>query len=201
MEIILWSLLLFPIFAESSFSSQVTEYLSGGELFDAICDKEIYLEDDARKVMRCMTQAISHCHARDVLHRDIKPENLVLASKASYASVKLIDFGFARLVGPGHEAPHDLRGTPYYLAPEVIKQIPYGKPADIWSLGCILHVMLVGTVPFESHDIDKLYKLIQVPPSSFSTFLPKLPLFDRVDISLLKEQLGKRSVAVRLISY
>jgi calcium/calmodulin-dependent protein kinase (CaM kinase) II len=177
MEIISW----FPSFPPMAphLPPQVTEYLSGGELFDAICDKEIYLEGDARKVMRCMTEAIAHCHSRGVLHRDIKPENLILASKASYSSVKLIDFGFARLVGPGREPPHDLRGTPYYLAPEVIQQIPYGKPVDIWSLGCILHVMLVGAVPFQSHDIDKLYKLIQVllPPSFHRCFiLPPSPL-------------------------
>jgi serine/threonine protein kinase len=139
----------------------VTEYLPGGELFDAICDREIYLEDDARKVMLCMTQAIFYCHSRGVIHRDIKPENLILATKSSTTTVKLIDFGFACVV-EGKDLPCDLRGTPYYLAPEVIKQIPYSKPVDIWSLGCILHLMLVGTLPFESHDIDKLYKLIQV---------------------------------------
>lgn len=112
--------------------------------------------------MLCIVEAIAYCHSREVIHRDIKPENLILATKTSQTSVKLIDFGFARVVGNGRELPSDLRGTPYYLAPEVIKQVPYSKPADIWSLGCILHLMLVGTLPFESHDIDKLYKLIKV---------------------------------------
>lgn len=139
----------------------VTEYLGGGELFDAICDKEIYLEEDIRGIMLSVVDALKYCHSRNVVHRDIKPENLILVNKASYSSVKIIDFGFSRVVRNEKDLPHDLRGTPYYLAPEVIKQVPYSKPVDIWSMGCIFHLLLVGVLPFESHDIDKLYKLIQ----------------------------------------
>jgi serine/threonine protein kinase len=154
----------------------VTEHLGGGELFDVICDKEVYLEEDIRHIMVSVIRALKYCHSRNVIHRDIKPENLILSTKSSYNSVKIIDFGFARVIGNGKELPHDLRGTPYYLAPEVIKQVPYSKPVDIWSMGCIFHLLLVGVLPFESHDIDKLYKLIQVSNSPFKSHTNRLDM-------------------------
>eukprot|EP00602_Paraphysomonas_sp_CaronLab_P004678 CAMPEP_0185018180 /NCGR_PEP_ID=MMETSP1103-20130426/989_1 /TAXON_ID=36769 /ORGANISM="Paraphysomonas bandaiensis, Strain Caron Lab Isolate" /LENGTH=370 /DNA_ID=CAMNT_0027547901 /DNA_START=263 /DNA_END=1375 /DNA_ORIENTATION=- len=138
----------------------VMEFLSGGELFDSLCAREYYCEEDARRVMLNITQAISYMHRHNVIHRDIKPENLILRDKSKNPMVKLVDFGFARVLREGVEPPSDLRGTALYVSPEMVKRVPYGKAVDIWSLGCNLYIMLTGVVPFETRDIDELYNMI-----------------------------------------
>jgi serine/threonine protein kinase len=138
------------------------EYLSGGELFDAICEKQFYREGDAREVLKNIADAIQFMHARNVIHRDIKPENLILSDKTPNARVKLVDFGFARVLGGGREDPADLRGTALYVSPEMIKREPYNKSVDIWSMGCNLYILLSGVVPFEAKTTEELYPQILV---------------------------------------
>ena len=66
--------------------------------------------------------ALNHCHAQGIFHRDIKPENIMYSGGGN---IKLIDFGFA-LVSDKKDAHHDIAGTPYYIAPEVLTY-EYGK--------------------------------------------------------------------------
>ena len=66
-----------------------------------------------------MLSAVRHCHAHGVVHRDIKLDNFIYEHEGEDAELKLIDFGFACEVRPGHEAMHDQLGTPSYMAPEL----------------------------------------------------------------------------------
>lgn len=100
---------IYEVFASKKIYYMVSELLCGGELFDSICQRDHYTEEDARKVMRIVTESMRYCHSRKVIHRDIKPENLILVDKSRNAKVKLIDFGFARVMT---EKPFtDLRGS------------------------------------------------------------------------------------------
>lgn len=81
------------------------------------------------------------------MHRDLKPENIIFVDKNSN-QIKIIDFGTSRLVKEGETLAAKM-GTPYYIAPEVIKQ-DYGIECDIWSCGVILYIMLCGYPPFNS---------------------------------------------------
>ena len=78
---------------------------------------------------------------------DLKPENLLLASKTD-SSIKLADFGLA--VETQNDKPDyfGFAGTPGYLSPEVIRKEKYGKAVDIWAIGVILYILLVGYPPF-----------------------------------------------------
>jgi serine/threonine protein kinase len=88
------------------------------------------------------------------VHRDLKPENILLATRESDIDVKLTDFGLAKAInGDGLKT---FCGTPQYFAPEVLQRRHtvrgagrYGEPADMWSLGVILYVLLSGTPPFD----------------------------------------------------
>lgn len=85
-----------------------------------------------------------------ILHRDIKGANVLVDSDGV---CKLADFGAAKqiqhdLLSATSEACHSLRGTPYWMAPEVIKQTGHGRPADIWSLGCTMIEMLTAKPPW-----------------------------------------------------
>jgi calcium/calmodulin-dependent protein kinase I len=76
----------------------VLEYLQGGELLKAVCQRKRYIEDDARQLLLQIFQGIAYIHARGVIHRDIKPENLILSRKSLDSSIKIVDFGFATLI-------------------------------------------------------------------------------------------------------
>lgn len=158
---------LYDVYKHKEDYYMVMEYLSGGELFDSLCAREYYCEEDARRVLLNIMQAVSYMHMHNVIHRDIKPENLILRDKSKHPQVKLVDFGFARVLREGTDPPSDLRGTALYVSPEMVKRLPYGKEVDIWSLGCNLYIMLSGIVPFETKDIDELYSMIENGSYSF----------------------------------
>ena len=99
--------------------------------------------------------ALAHCHACNVVHRDIKPENLILDKKGPDAIIKIIDFGTSQVFDPKKKMRQSY-GSPYYIAPEVIKG-SYDSKCDIWSCGVILYVLLTGKPPFNGvHDEEIL---------------------------------------------
>ncbi len=73
----------------------ITEFMGGGELFDAIVKRRNFTESLAAKIMKQALQAVNYCHLRSIVHRDLKPENLMLGSEDDY-EVKVIDFGLSR---------------------------------------------------------------------------------------------------------
>lgn len=135
------------------------ELLEGKELFDAICDRGAYTEQDAAKVICQVTEAVEYLNTLGVAHRDLKPENIVYAFNTPDSVVKITDLGLAKLYGD-----HDLMmtpcGTPGYVAPEVLAQQGYGMECDMWSIGVITYVLLCGYLPFYE-DPPMLYDSIR----------------------------------------
>ncbi|CAI5475252.1 unnamed protein product, partial [Closterium sp. Yama58-4] len=126
----------------------IMELCSGGELFDRIKERRRYSEREAALVMRAVLGVLQSCHQRHhVLHRDIKPENILLAHPSSPTDVRVIDFGISTILKPGSKPLSDFVGSLYYIAPEVIEG-SYGFPADVWSAGVVLYVLLAGVPPF-----------------------------------------------------
>eukprot|EP00934_Nitzschia_sp_Nitz4_P005669 Nitzschia sp. Nitz4//scaffold212_size37733//14216//18909//NITZ4_007733-RA/size37733-snap-gene-0.76-mRNA-1//1//CDS//3329542022//5659//frame0 len=129
----------------------VMELVAGGDLFDRIVQQERYTERDARRVMRRLLAAIHYLHeTKNIVHRDLKPENILCESNTH---VKLADFGLAKIIQS--DGLKTFCGTPQYFAPEVLQRRTtvsgagrYGKPADMWSLGVILYILLTGRPPF-----------------------------------------------------
>jgi calcium-dependent protein kinase len=95
--------------------------------------------------------AVAYCHGKKVAHRDLKPENILLDTKKGDI-VKVIDFGTSQ-VFDNSEKMHQTYGTPYYIAPEVLKQ-EYNEKCDLWSIGVILFVLLCGYPPFNGGNKD-----------------------------------------------
>ena len=103
-------------------------------------------ERRAAGVMRAVLTMLAACHLAGVVHRDIKPENFLYASKQRDAPLVAVDFGSAAYCSPG-QLLSELIGSLYYVAPEVLRR-RYGPPADLWSAGVLMHVLLSGTLPF-----------------------------------------------------
>ncbi|KAF1749968.1 hypothetical protein GCK72_016513 [Caenorhabditis remanei] len=132
----------------------VFEHAQYGDLYETIRKNGRIEEPDAAIITLQVASALTYLHERNVVHRDVKPENLLLVDKFS---VKLCDFGLAcHVLGPLYR----ICGTPTYCAPEVLRETGYSTLCDIWSLGVVLYVMLVGYAPFRAPDQTRLFKLI-----------------------------------------
>lgn len=83
---------------------------------------------------RQIVQGVDYLHNNGIIHRDIKGANIMVTQKGV---IKLIDFGCAkRYVQENSIAFHSVRGTPYWMAPEVIRGQGYGRKSDIWLVSC-----------------------------------------------------------------
>ncbi|CAG9320845.1 unnamed protein product [Blepharisma stoltei] len=149
---------LYEIYEDARYIHLVMELCTGGDIFDYILNKQVLTEDEVGKIMKCMLSAVNHLHSLKIVHRDLKPENFLFASKAHDADIKLVDFGMSNKFGEDHTL-HTMVGTPYYVAPEVLKG-NYGKECDVWSLGVLMYFMLSGTHPFRANDVKGLFKKI-----------------------------------------
>jgi serine/threonine protein kinase len=75
----------------------------------------------------------------------------MMSDQTNRSIPKLVDFGLAKIIGP-NECATEPFGTIGYVAPEVLKKQPYSFSADVWSLGCIMHALISGCLPFDSEN-------------------------------------------------
>ncbi|XP_030762693.1 serine/threonine-protein kinase fused-like isoform X2 [Sitophilus oryzae] len=135
----------------------------------AILSKEGYLsEEKVQQIVWDLISALYYLHSNRVLHRDLKPQNILLDLKSR---AKLCDFGFARNMSTGTHVLTSIKGTPLYMAPELIDELPYDYNADLWSLGCITYELLMGTPPFCTSSILHLIRMIKHEQIQWPTFL------------------------------
>ncbi|CAG8642426.1 8990_t:CDS:2 [Acaulospora morrowiae] len=138
----------------------ITGLALGGELFGQLLQRGSYTEKDAAALIEQILQGVEYLHAHEIVHRDLKPENLLFSDKSSSSKLMITDFGLSKILTHHNDILMTACGTPGYVAPEVLKQIGYGKPVDIWSVGVILYTMLCGYTPFWGEDQSELFESI-----------------------------------------
>ena len=165
------------------------ELLDGTNLADAIEATTAYTPESAIPILRGVLDALEIAHARQIVHRDIKPQNIFLARNGGgAATVKVLDFGVAKVVGLNSEdqltRSGTILGTPEFMAPEQATGKGADHRSDLYAVACVAYAMLCGRPPFVDNwpmrIVMKQAFEPPVPPSRLRPELARAPEIDRV---------------------
>lgn len=176
---------IFEVLMSTDYLYIVMEFVSGGELYTKITRGGKLGDRECGKYVHQLCSALSYCHEKNVCHRDIKPQNILINEEDN---VFLVDFGFASIMMPAEESSgtnmegcsrvksmSTMCGTAAYMAPEILQRERYfGDKADIWSLGIVIYVLLVGLMPFTDGDSKTKYTIPKFVKPQASDFVSKM---------------------------
>jgi len=151
----------------------IMEYVEGPPLNTAIKNHD-FTPVQAINICRQIGGALSAVHAIHVVHRDLKPANILLMESpessdfSNYPSIKVVDFGIAKIEGGSIEHRTNtgaMLGTPAYMSPEQVASDPVSSKTDVYALGEILFELITGAPAFEGENLGILrQKLAHIAP-------------------------------------
>jgi cGMP-dependent protein kinase len=148
------------------------ELVTGGELVDALYSLGLLNKEKAQFYIGSISMALDFLHQRQIAYLDLKGENCLIDI---YGYLKIIDFGIAERVKNGRI--YAMKGTPHFMAPEVILGKGYNTTADLWSLGVCLYDFMIGQFPFADAGASQseILRAVLRNPISFPKWLQKEP--------------------------
>jgi serine/threonine protein kinase len=157
----------------------VTEFVHGRTL-KVFSDEVGFARPElAALVCRALADALVHAHAAGVIHRDLKPENVMVCEERGARSVKLADFGIARILAQDDRMTMTgaLMGSPNHMAPEIVEGNEADARSDVFSLGTILYWGCTGTLPFDAPNptatLRRLMEGAYVDPREVAPSIPE----------------------------
>ena len=191
----------------------VMELVDGATLADRIGFGPLPL-DEALPIARQIAEALDTAHEQGIVHRDLKPANVKLRPDGT---VKVLDFGLAKLTGPDDSMPGGKKsgphlsnsptltspalmtrvgvilGTAAYMSPEQARGRPVDKRADVWAFGCVLFEMLTGRRVFDGDDVtDTLASVVKSDPPWSALPAATPPAIRRLLERCLRKDTGRR---------
>ncbi|MFN8096076.1 MAG: serine/threonine-protein kinase [Vicinamibacteria bacterium] len=137
------------------------ELVEGVELTDVLAASAGYSIEQKVRIMADVCRGLDFAHKAGVVHRDVKPANIRVAKDGT---VKIVDFGIARIGESDMTQAGIVLGTPSYISPELLQGAPVDPRTDMWAVGVILYEMLSGRRPFEAATISGLvHKIVHEP--------------------------------------
>lgn len=143
---------LYTYFSDASHVYLVLEYAPRGELFSMQKEVVRFTESVASRYTAQVASALHYLHSNNIIHRDLKPENILIGLDGR---LLLCDFGWAVL--DKSQRRTSKCGTPDYIAPEIVEDMPYGSAVDLWALGVLAFEFLTGRPPFETDEEGEHY--------------------------------------------
>lgn len=152
------------------------EYLEGRELKEIIASGEVLQPDTVAEIISQVADALAFAHDHDIVHRDIKPANIMVLRNGS---VKITDFGIAKMASGSRTQIGIILGSPKYMSPEQVAGKPVDGRSDIFSLGAVLYELLTGKPAFGGEDstlTSIMYRVMNEMPASPSDVNPSIPV-------------------------
>ncbi|KAM0682854.1 Protein kinase [Mitosporidium daphniae] len=177
----------------------IIEYMEGGALTELLEYRGNLDEPDIATISNEIIKGLHHLHSRSIIHRDIKSDNILLGAGGQ---VKISDFGFCAELSADRRKRATMVGTPYWMAPEIIKQKRYDASVDVWSLGIMMIEMIEGEPPYLSEEPLKALYLIATNGSPTLRHPERMsaPLIQFVD-SCLKVNVATRAKTQDLLRH
>ena len=167
----------------------ITEFCPYGDLFGYIKFYKVRGSRIEEKIIWIifiqLSLGLGYLHHKKILHRDIKTKNIFIKNNLT---VKIGDFGIAKILSSTSSYAHTFIGTPYYISPELCKDQPYNDKSDVWALGCVLYELCTLNHPFEGGTQVEIYEKILT--QKFKSINPEYSseLKKMVDLLLEKDE-------------
>jgi serine/threonine-protein kinase len=150
------------------------EYLKGSDLTSYIKKDNLLPVDTVLDLIKRTAEGLDYAHASNVVHRDIKPANIMWDPNSD--SMKITDFGIARITDSSKTKTGLVLGTPSYMSPEQLAGKKVTGQSDIFSLGVMMYQLVTGELPFNGDSLANLmYKITHEQHASPDTINPDLP--------------------------
>jgi serine/threonine-protein kinase len=149
------------------------EFLKGRDLAEHCKREQLLPVDTVLSIVARVAEALAYAHKQNVVHRDIKPANIMYERESD--TVKVTDFGIARITDSSKTKTGLVLGTPSFMSPEQLAGKKVDGRSDLYSLGVMLYQMLAGVLPFRGESMSELmYKIANEEAADIRTIRPEL---------------------------
>lgn len=190
---------IYDVGSEGPLQYIAMEYLEGQTLETLIKKKTQFNYRIISQIIMQICSALEYGHSQGIVHRDIKPANIMVLKDYS---IKVMDYGIARVDSHSMTKTGIAMGTPNYISPEQLQSKSIDQRADLFSLGVVMYELLLGRRPFRGENITSLiYAILNQEPERPSTVNPQIPLlFDHIITRSLKKNPSERYQRAKEIS-